>query len=89
MQVKSVQHEPFMQSGGAKVAFLGEAFRKDTPLFNVAIGDTDDNRQAELDGVGKRVAQSSAFGLEFTEFVEDHEFRFGFERFGDQGAGFR
>ena len=78
-----------MQSRGAKGAFLGEALCKDTPLFNVAIGDTDDNRHAELDGVGERVAQSSALGLEFAEFVEDHKFWFVFERCGEQGGGFR
>ena len=78
-----------MQPRGIDWAFLGEAFSKDAPLFNVAIGNTDDNWHAELHGVGERITQPSTLGLELAEFVEDHNFWSVFERRGEQGGGFR
>jgi hypothetical protein len=49
-------------------AFIRETLRNGAPLFNVAVGDSDDDRHAELHGVSERIAQSSALGLEFVEF---------------------
>ena len=72
-----------MQSGGANEALLRETLRKGAPLVNVAIGDPDDNRNAELHSVGERIAESSALGLDFAEFVEDHQFWLVFERCRD------
>lgn len=78
-----------MQPSGANCAFFGEALRKSTPLFYVAVGNTDDDWHAELHSIDKCITQSPAFGLELAEFVEDYEIRSAFERCREQGGGFR